>query len=97
MRIARALEIEPAEIFQIVYPKTPDPPTEGAQRLRQALSALHPPPAATPPPPLSASQNRRSAVRAARSRPLASETGSKAATSSRTSAVRPAPSQISAR
>ena len=56
VRIARALEMEPAELFQLAYPVTPDPPTEGAQRLRERLRPLQPPglavqAAAEPPPP----------------------------------------------
>jgi len=42
VRIARALDMEPAEIFQIAYPQTPNPPTEGARRLRDALQSLQP-------------------------------------------------------
>ena len=49
VRIARALEMEPAEIFQLAYPQPPDPPTEGVKRLRETLGSLQPAPAAAPP------------------------------------------------
>jgi transcriptional regulator with XRE-family HTH domain len=46
VRIARALEMEPAEIFQLAYPTAPSPPTEGAHRLRETLKPLAPYPGA---------------------------------------------------
>jgi transcriptional regulator with XRE-family HTH domain len=52
VRIARALDMEPAEIFQLAYPQTPNPGTEGARRLREALQSLQP---AAPAPEASAS------------------------------------------
>jgi len=45
VRIARALDMEPAEIFQLAYPQGPGSATEGAQRLRETLGALQPAPA----------------------------------------------------
>lgn len=48
VRIARALEMEPAEVFQLAYPMPPDPPTEGAQRLREKLRPLQPQGTAAP-------------------------------------------------
>ncbi|HEV8580171.1 MAG TPA: helix-turn-helix transcriptional regulator [Thermoanaerobaculia bacterium] len=48
VRIARALEMEPREIFQLAHPVTSDPPTEGAQRLREKLRPLQPPGTAAP-------------------------------------------------
>jgi transcriptional regulator with XRE-family HTH domain len=44
--IARAVEMEPEEIFQLAYPQPRNPPTLGAQRLREMF---HPPSQATPP------------------------------------------------
>jgi hypothetical protein len=60
VRITHALDMEPAELFQLVYPQTPNPATEGVKRLRESLQHLQPaavpvpeapavPPAATPP------------------------------------------------
>ena len=42
VKIARALEMEPAELFQLVYPQTSAPATEGAKRLRETLQHLQP-------------------------------------------------------
>jgi len=58
VKIARALDMEPAEIFQLAYPQVPHPATGGAQRLRESLDFLQRPsapaaeplPAATAPP-----------------------------------------------
>jgi len=54
VRIARALDMEPAEIFQLAYAQPVRPATEGAQRLREMLSPLQPAPAPAAPPASSA-------------------------------------------
>jgi transcriptional regulator with XRE-family HTH domain len=54
VRIAHALDMEPAEIFQLAYPQAPRPATGGAQRLRASLDFLQPPPSAPEPPPAAA-------------------------------------------
>jgi transcriptional regulator with XRE-family HTH domain len=55
VKIARALDMEPAELFQLVYPQTPKPATEGARRLQETLQSLQPaattPEASAPAPP----------------------------------------------
>ncbi len=42
VKIAHALEMEPAELFQLVYPPASAPATEGAKRLRERLHHLRP-------------------------------------------------------
>jgi transcriptional regulator with XRE-family HTH domain len=42
LRIARALDMEPAEIFQLAYPQPLNRATEGAKRLRETLQSLQP-------------------------------------------------------
>jgi transcriptional regulator with XRE-family HTH domain len=58
VRIARALDMEPAEIFQLAYAQPVSPATEGAQRLREMLSPLQPAPAPAAPPASSAPEPR---------------------------------------
>jgi len=48
VKIARALEMDPGEIFQLAYPQTSNGATEGARRLQEALKSLQP--AAAPAP-----------------------------------------------
>lgn len=40
--IARAIGLEPEEIFQLAYPQPHSPPTESAQRLRETFGPRHP-------------------------------------------------------
>ena len=40
--ISRAMGLEPEEVFQLLYPQPRNPPTEAAQRLREALSPMQP-------------------------------------------------------
>ncbi len=42
VKIAHALDMEPAELFQILYPQTSAPATVGAQRLREKFQQLQP-------------------------------------------------------
>lgn len=52
--IARAIGLEPEEVFQLAYPQPRNPPTEAAQRIRESAEApalgAAPPPAAKLPP-----------------------------------------------
>ncbi len=50
IRISRALDMEPAEIFQLAFPQPFGPATGGAQRLRETLDHLKPPDPPAPPP-----------------------------------------------
>jgi len=47
VKIAHALDMEPAELLQLVYPQTSKPATEGAKRLRETLQQLQPSAAAS--------------------------------------------------
>jgi transcriptional regulator with XRE-family HTH domain len=49
VRISRALDMEPVEMFQLAYPVAPNPPTDGARRLRETLGPLQQPAAIAPP------------------------------------------------
>jgi transcriptional regulator with XRE-family HTH domain len=40
VEIARAIGLKPEEIFQIAFPQPSNPPSEGAQRLRQVAHSL---------------------------------------------------------
>jgi hypothetical protein len=69
VRIARALEMEPGEIFQLAFPQAAlKPATEGARRLQETLQSLQPPapaleaPAPASPAPAAASAPGLSAV-----------------------------------
>jgi transcriptional regulator with XRE-family HTH domain len=42
VQIAKAMGLEPAEIFQLAYPQSGNPPTAAAQRLRELGDRLHP-------------------------------------------------------
>ena len=46
--IARAIGLEPAEVFQLAYPQPPSPPTESAQRLRETFGPRTPMPIDVP-------------------------------------------------
>lgn len=41
--IARALEMEPAELFSLAYPRLPEPPSESYQAIRMLLRDMQPP------------------------------------------------------
>jgi transcriptional regulator with XRE-family HTH domain len=50
VEITEAMGLHPAEFFQLVYPRLPDPPSAPAQKLRTALQGFQPgPPQAEPP------------------------------------------------
>jgi len=42
VKIARALEMDPGEVFQLAYPQASGGATEGARRLQEALKSLQP-------------------------------------------------------
>src|SRR5215208_6424197 len=46
--ISRAMGLEPEEVLQIAFPQPRNPPTEAAQRLRETLMPILPPPPAAP-------------------------------------------------
>jgi transcriptional regulator with XRE-family HTH domain len=41
--IARALGLAPAELFELTYPRRPDPPSESAKTIRKLLRDMQPP------------------------------------------------------
>ena len=43
LAIARAMGLEPAELFELAYPRRPDPPTEAAKTIRKLLRDMQPP------------------------------------------------------
>ena len=43
--IARAIGLEPEEVFHLAYPQARNPPTDSAQRLREMFPSAPPPPA----------------------------------------------------
>jgi transcriptional regulator with XRE-family HTH domain len=43
LAISRALGLEPAEFFELAYPRRPDPPTESAKTIRKLLRDMQPP------------------------------------------------------
>jgi hypothetical protein len=42
VQIARAMGLEPQEVFHFAYPQTHNPPTEAAQRLHESLGTFKP-------------------------------------------------------
>ena len=43
LAIARAMGLAPAELFELAYPRRPDPPTEAAKTIRKLLRDMQPP------------------------------------------------------
>ncbi len=43
LAISRAMGLEPAELFELAYPRRPDPPTEAARTIRKLLRDMQPP------------------------------------------------------
>ncbi|HYX25756.1 MAG TPA: helix-turn-helix domain-containing protein [Thermoanaerobaculia bacterium] len=43
LAISRAMGLEPAEFFELAYPRRPDPPTEAAKTIRKLLRDMQPP------------------------------------------------------
>jgi transcriptional regulator with XRE-family HTH domain len=41
--ISRALGLAPAELFELAYPRRPDPPSEAARTIRKLLRDMQPP------------------------------------------------------
>jgi transcriptional regulator with XRE-family HTH domain len=41
LAISRAIGLEPAEFFELAYPRRPDPPTESARTIRKLLRDMH--------------------------------------------------------
>ncbi|HKI00972.1 MAG TPA: helix-turn-helix transcriptional regulator [Thermoanaerobaculia bacterium] len=46
LELVAAIGLDPAEFFHLAYPRLPDPGSDSAQRLRQMLRDLQPPPSA---------------------------------------------------
>lgn len=42
LAISRAIGLEPAEFFELAYPRRPDPPTESARTIRKLLRDMQP-------------------------------------------------------
>ena len=42
LAISRAMGLEPAEFFELAYPRRPDPPTEAARTIRKLLRDMQP-------------------------------------------------------
>jgi len=51
--IARAIGLEPEEVFHLAYPQPRNPPTDSAQRLREMFPGAPPPPVEPQPEPAS--------------------------------------------